>query len=105
MKQTASNWGCVEEREDNGKFVAYHIMPMIQIDGQAVVSAAHDSNKDCVCHPFAEPCGDQSAALNEQRGDGKLKRWIMYQHHEPEHKGALSEDEYIERKAKAAGIL
>ena len=50
----AANWGCVEDRDEYGKFIAYHIMPMIQIDGEAIVSDAHDMSKDCHCHPTLE---------------------------------------------------
>ena len=46
----AANWGVIEERDDDGNFIAYHIMPMIDLDGEAVPSAAHDLER-CVSLP------------------------------------------------------
>lgn len=81
----AANWGCIEEREDDGTFIAYHIMPMITMDGDSVVSDAHDMSKDCHCRPF----------LTYGRGG-----WKIYDHHDPDHPGSREK----ESKAKEKGL-
>jgi hypothetical protein len=43
------HWGIVEETDDNDKFVAFHIVPMVTVDGDLLVSAAHDITRECAC--------------------------------------------------------
>jgi hypothetical protein len=69
----AANWGVVEERDDAGKFIAYHIMPMVDLDGEPVPSGAHELSDACSCHPN----------LTEHDGD-----WDIWNHHDPEHPGS-----------------
>jgi hypothetical protein len=79
-------WGCIEERTDSGEFVAYHVVPMIRPDpeGEAIMSAAHDLSSNCQCHPFLD------------HGNGG---WDIWEHHDPDHPGALPESDYSERRS------
>ena len=70
----AANWGVIEDRDEDGVFIAYHVMPMIQLDGESIVSAAHDMSDACPCHP------------NLSQGDGG---WDIWTHHDPDHPGSL----------------
>jgi hypothetical protein len=74
-----ANWGIVEETDDAGNFAAFHIVPMVTIDGDVLVSAAHDITKNC-------PCGTHF----EQGKKHKTKIWI---HYDPDHAGALMREE------------
>ena len=95
-------WGLIEERADAETFVAYHVMPMIEVDGDWQASGAHSLSAECPRTPFMEHCGDLSAAVGEENEDGTLKRWVLWQHHDPDHDGALSEDEWLKRKTNMA---
>lgn len=83
-----ANWGVIEERAEDEKFIAYHVVPMIDLDGASVMSAVHILTKDCPCGPVMESCGDQSAEVGDKNEDGTLKRWVMWDHHDPDHPGA-----------------
>ena len=96
-----SNWGLIEERNDAGGFIAYHVMPMVDLDGESVVSAAHEISCICPCKPFVEMCGDPTAKEGERTKDGKLKQWKMWLHNDADHPGSLTADEWLKRKAKA----
>jgi len=82
-------WGVIEQRdEETDEFLAYHVVPMTRPDpdGEPVVSAVHDLSETCPCHPFLE------------YGSGG---WRIWEHHDPDHPGALPELEYRERSLKA----
>ncbi len=96
----SGKWGLIEERDDGETFVAYHVMPMIEVDGDWQASCAHSLSGECQCKPFMEHSGDLSAAIGEKNEDDTLKRWIMWQHHDPEHDGALSEDQWLKLTTK-----
>ena len=86
----ACNWGVIEQRSDHGCFIAYHVVPMVHPDpeGDPVMSAAHDLSEGCPCKPFLE------------HGKGG---WDIWQHHDPDHPGALSEEDFQSRKATNVG--
>jgi hypothetical protein len=69
----AANWGVIEERDDDGVFIAYHVMPMVNIDGEDVPSAAHIMSDACPCHP------------SFSQGNGG---WDIWTHHDPDHPGS-----------------
>ena len=96
-----SKWGVIEERSEAGNFIAYHVMPMIQVDGEAIVSAVHDLSCICPCKPFVEMCGDPTAKEGELNDDGTFKQWKLWLHHDEDHPGSLTNDEWLKRKAKA----
>lgn len=73
------SWGTVEERAEDGS-ILYHVMPMVSLDGDLLVSAAHDASQNCQCRPIL---------------DGNI-----WQHHDPDHDGAMSETKWIEMKEK-----
>jgi hypothetical protein len=82
----AANWGVIEQRDDYGVFIAYHIMPMVDIDGEAHPSGAHGLTKHCHCKP------------NLEHGTGG---WDIWNHHDAEHPGSReNEKEYLENKAR-----
>lgn len=86
----AANWGVIEQLDDcTGQFVAYHVVPMTLPDpeGEPVMSAAHDLSSACPCHPFLE------------KGHGG---WDIWEHHDPDHPGALPEEEYRERASSSS---
>lgn len=29
-----ANWGVIENRDEDGNFIAYHIMPVVNVDGE-----------------------------------------------------------------------
>lgn len=73
----AANWGVVEDRDDDGNFLAYHIMPMVDLDGEAVPSAAHDVSDTCPCHPSMD------------HGNGG---WLIWIHHDADHPGSEEQE-------------
>jgi hypothetical protein len=63
-------WGCVEDRDEDGA-VDIHVVPMVDIDGELQVSAAHMVSLDCPCRPTR-----------------KLDHKQIVNHHDPDHPGA-----------------
>jgi len=61
---------------------------LVQIDGESVVSAAHEMSDACPCHPELQECGDLTAIEGEKDENGKLKRWTMWDHHDADHPGS-----------------
>jgi hypothetical protein len=74
----------IEERDDDGNFIAYHVMPMVQLDGESIVSAAHIMSDACPCHP------------NLEHGKGG---WDIWNHHDPDHVGSKEREELGEFRA------
>ena len=70
----AANWGVIEQVDEGGTFVAFHIVPMVNIDGDVVMSSAHDLNPECQCHP--------SLSQNDHGYD-------MLNHHDADHPGSI----------------
>ena len=75
-----ANLGAVEERDVDGRFIAYHVMPMVLLGDESVVSAAHTLSKYCDCKPDLE------------FGNGG---WKIYNHHDPEHPGSIESESKI----------
>ena len=88
----AANWGVIEEWADDNTFTAYHVVPMTSPDpdGEPVMSAAHDLASTCPCHPFL--------SYNNHG-------WKLYQHHDPDHPGALPESDYHSRARASKALL
>jgi hypothetical protein len=78
----ADNWGVVEvwPEEDTTEL---HVVPMVDLDGESVMSAAHVLDPECRCGPLP--------SINELG----VKMWT---HHDPDHIGALTDSEWAERK-------
>lgn len=72
-------WGVVEEKNDGDGPVAFHVIPILDFDGEDVVSAAHEVSNTCQCRP--------SYSINV---DGN----IIWTHSDPDH------DEEVERKVQ-----
>lgn len=70
-----ANWAVIEQLDESGCFLAYHVVPMVNLDGEAVISAAHELHDGCQCRPRLEH-GD----------DG----WDIWNHNDPDHPGAGS---------------
>lgn len=77
------NWGTVEDRDETGKFIAYHVVPLVEIDGEAIMSGAHEVSATCSCNPVLD------------RGRGGWNIWL---HHDPDHHGALTDAEWEQKK-------
>jgi hypothetical protein len=77
-------WSLIQQKDGLGTVVANHLVPTIAIDGRQVLSAVHELDEKCACRPIADV-----------NGNG-LRLWI---HHDPDHPGALSEEEYQRQKA------
>lgn len=80
------SWGVYEQRNDEGEFVAYHIMPCLTIEGEDVRSGDHTLSSECECGPLIEL--------------GRHGQ-VLYQHYDPDFPGALSKEEW---DAKTKGI-
>jgi hypothetical protein len=100
-------WGAFEERNDeSGAFIAYHVVPMVRFDSGAEpeMSGAHTLSGDCPCHPFLEYGGDADFPLDARSEDGMVMRWRIWQHHDADHPGAMSEDEWREKAVKSITV-
>jgi len=75
-----SNWGVIEEREDSGRFVSFHVVPLVRIGDEDEMSAAHQLSDACPCHPFY---------TENDHG------YIVWQHFDPTHKGARTHEDWI----------
>lgn len=84
----ANDWGSVHGTDNDGK-PSWHVLPLIDIDGEKLASAAHDASPTCHCGPFPE----------KAKGG-----WNVWHHLEPEHPGAMTIDEFLARKKKALTI-
>jgi hypothetical protein len=73
-------WAVIEQFDDDGNHVAYHVMPTAVIDGEDVWT--HKVSSDCECGPISE--------VNKHGA-------TIWTHHDPESPGALSEEEWKEK--------
>lgn len=72
----ANNWGCIRGEDDG--VACWHVVPLVNIDGEDVCSAAHILSDACPCHPF--------------KGEGS-GGWTIWQHFDPTHDGAMTAEE------------
>jgi hypothetical protein len=79
------SWGVFEERDDVGRFRAYHVVPVVQANGDILPSAAHTLSANCDCKPLHE----------RSRYDIDL-----YNHHDPDADGAMAEDDWEKKKTQ-----
>jgi len=77
------SWQVIKESDENEIFVAFHVMPMVKIDGELFPSAAHDVSENCPCRPL--------------RSINRNKLTVLT-HHDPDHNGAMTDKEWEERK-------
>lgn len=77
-----ANWGVIEQLDESNRFIAFHVVPLINLDGQPTMSAAHELSSTCPCRPFL--------SVTDLGFD-------MLNHHDPDHPGALPDEEYQER--------
>src|SRR6202453_3061333 len=82
-----ANWGVVENRDEDGSFIAYHIMPIVYEDGEAVRSDRHELSPKCHCGPF----------LSFGQGG-----WDMWNHCDPDWPGGFTLEKWIECRDKAS---
>lgn len=75
-------WAVIEQFDDEGAHIAFHVMPTAVIDGEDVYT--HKASSECECRP-----------LQEKNKYGAT----VYVHYDPESPGALSRDEWQERTA------
>lgn len=82
----AANWGVFETWPEKDT-TELHVVPMVDLgDGESVMSAAHVLDPECRCGCIW--------SINEYG----VKVWA---HHDADHAGALSEDEWLAKKAAA----
>lgn len=74
-------WGVIEETDVEDRVVAYHVAPVVRLDGDVLMSGAHAITRECPCRPHRE----------ESYG---VTLWL---HHDPDAPGALSGDEWKQR--------
>lgn len=77
-----ANWGVFEVWPEKDT-TELHVVPMIDLDGEKVMSAARVLNSECRCGPLPEI------------SKFGVKMW---NHCDPDHVGALTDEEWIERK-------
>lgn len=74
------SWGAFQQRDRDGQFMAYHVVPIVEADGDELPSTAHKLSAYCECHPLCEI--------------SQITRTKIFSHHDPEAEGALSETEW-----------
>lgn len=79
-------WGIVEQKNERDQFIAFHVVPIIYLDGEPYASGAHELNGTCPCQPFS--------TLNKHEAR-------VWQHFDPHHPGALSNEEWIMKRREA----
>ena len=84
----ADNWAVIEQHNEEDEFVALHVVPMIVMDGEQQMSAAHTLSADCPCRPVR--------TINRHGAP-------LYNHYDPDHTGALTESEWREMIVREAG--
>jgi hypothetical protein len=75
----ANNWGVFEVLDDEEITLAIHIVPMVNLDGENVMSAAHVLDPECRCGP-----------LPSTNAHGVQ----MWNHYDPTHEGAQTDEEF-----------
>lgn len=78
-------WG-VYPQSEHGIFVAYHVIPCVVIEGEDIRSGDHVLSGSCECAPILE------------HSEGGSDIWA---HHDPEHPGALTAEEWDKKIAEA----
>ena len=81
-----TKWGVIESRDEDGRFIAYHIMPVILSKGEWVHTDSHEMSETCQCNPFLD------------HGQGG---WEVWQHFDPKFPGALSAEEFNQKAQEA----
>ena len=79
-------WGVIEARDDDGRFIAYHVMPIFISEGEWITTESHEMSENCHCNPFLD------------HGHGG---WKVWQHFDPDFPGALSAEEFNQRAQEA----
>lgn len=74
-----SKWGVIDVRDDDGRFIAYHVMPVILSEGEWITTDSHEMSENCQCNPFLS------------HGNGG---WPMWNHFDPSHHGGMSAEEF-----------
>ena len=62
-------WGIVADKK------ILHIVPLVDLDGERVMSAAHQADMYCPCNPTFDP------------------EYSIANHHDPEHPGSLERED------------
>lgn len=87
LTNEGNNWGLVCGEDDGA--ACWHVVPLVKIGDEHVCSAAHEISPTCQCGPF----GGQGAG-----------GWIVWQHFDPDHAGAMTKEEWdrdvMKRRAK-----
>jgi hypothetical protein len=77
------SWATFETWSDDGEMtLALDVAPVIDVGGEQHLSAAHILGPKCPCRP---------------RRDTTKHRVTIYMHHDPDHPGAMSEEEFAKQ--------
>jgi hypothetical protein len=79
-------WGVYEEHDEAGEFIAFHVMPVVVIEGEECRSGDHILSADCLCGTKVE--------VSEETG------CQVVLHHDPYYPGALPEEEWHQKKSR-----
>jgi hypothetical protein len=79
-------WGVYEQRDQDGTFIAFHVMPVVVIEGEEIRSGDHILSSKCSCNPLVE--------ISEETG------CAVHLHHDPDYPGALPEEEWHQKKSR-----
>jgi hypothetical protein len=74
-------WGVQEQRDDAGRLIFMHGVPLVFLGDDYEMSDAHILSPNCHCNPVVDDDGIHVAVVI---------------HHDPDHPGAMSEDEWDE---------
>ena len=72
-------WGVVDVRDREGRFIAYHVMPVVYYKGEWVPIDTHKTSEVCQCNPFLS------------HGNGG---WPMWNHFDPNTLGGMNAEEF-----------
>ena len=81
-----SKWGVIDVRDEQGRFIAYHVMPVILSEGEWVPTGSHEMSEDCHCNPFLS------------HGNGG---WPVWNHFDPSHPGGMSAEGFHKEAEEA----
>jgi hypothetical protein len=79
-------WGVIDVRDDDGRFIAYHVMPVILSEGEWITTDSHEMSENCQCNPFLS------------HGNGG---WPLWNHFDADFPGGLSAEEFNQQAQEA----
>lgn len=81
-----SKWGVIDVRDEDARFIAYHVMPVVLSEGDWIPTDSHEMSENCQCNPFLS------------HGKGGCPIW---NHFDPSHPGGMSAEEFHKEAEEA----